>query len=178
MGGFLKKKSLFCINPTSTIFLRTLTLLLLMTLAQCSIHSLASTYKEKHLFKDVLHNGISKCIPCSCGVLEERFKWSFPTGCILTKVMKIKPLFAELLMVGSSPYPCTQQLRLPSVDRVNLGGDLLMKTFHSCSRKAVLNRLDNLLSFLLIGIHLGLAAGRKKAIEPHAVLCTSHTDMK
>lgn len=35
--------------------------------------------EEKYLFKDVLHNGISKCIPCSCGVLGERFKCSFPT---------------------------------------------------------------------------------------------------
>lgn len=32
--------------------------------------------------------------------------------------------------------------------------------------------LDDLLSFLLVGINLGLAAGRKKATEPHAVLCT------
>lgn len=76
MGGVFLKNNLVCINPTSTIFLRTLTLLLLMTLTLCSIPSLVSTYLrgKKYLFKDVLHNGISKCIPCSWGVLGERFK--------------------------------------------------------------------------------------------------------
>lgn len=78
-------------------------------------------------------------------------------------------IFAELLMVH-------QWLRVPSADTANLTGDLQMKTFHSCSGKAVLHclvtMLDNLLSFLLIRINLALADGRKKATEPPAVLCT------
>lgn len=43
VGGLLKKNNLFCINPTSTTFLRTLTMLLLMTLTLCSIPPLVST---------------------------------------------------------------------------------------------------------------------------------------
>lgn len=37
--------------------------------------------------------------------------------------------------------------------------------------------LDKLLSFLLFGISLGLADGRKEAIESHALLCTEVIQM-
>lgn len=43
---------------------------------------------------------------------------------------------------GQFPISLHQQLRLPSVDTVSLTGDLQMKTFHTCLRKAVLHCVD------------------------------------